>query len=246
MPGNMYNYIRNGKKEIRPVVVLCAGEGRRLQDLGRSIPKAMVTIHNRPAIRYVIDYWKGFAGEFIFVVGYKKEQIIDFVQAAHIGVRALFVEQESPRGIAHAIGCAEKHLRDDFIVVLGDCLCRGAFVFPDSFVQGVGVWKTPNAGSIKQSYSVEVDKNLIRKVVEKPKELTNDLCGMGCYFFNARLFEYIKKTPASSLRNEVEITDVIQRMIDSREEISPLFFNGDYLNITSAEDIAAAEKIFPR
>jgi hypothetical protein len=37
---------------------------------------------------------------------------------------------------------------------------------------------------------------------------------------------------------------VIQAMIDAGEPVSLLRFKGDYLNVTSAGDIAIAEKIF--
>jgi len=232
------------KKARRPLVILCAGEGRRLADLGKEIPKAMVKLSGRPIISYVVDYWKDFASEFMFVVGYKKEQIISFVETRGLGPKVRFAEQLMPRGIAHAIGYIENYIKDDFIVVLGDCLCRGDFTFPGNFSQGVGVWTTNNDNYIKQSYSVEVEKDLIRKVVEKPKEIKNNLCGMGYYFFNRKVFDYVRKTPPSALRSEVEITDVIQAMIDGGEAIAPIYFKGEYLNVTSMQDIAMAERMF--
>jgi len=66
---------------------------------------------------------------------------------------------------------------------------------------------------------------------------------MGTYFFDKRIFDYIRKTPKSSLRNEIEITDTIQLMINSRERVSPFFFIGRYLNITYPEDIKEAEEL---
>jgi len=232
------------QSEPKPVVILCAGEGRRLEDLGKSIPKAMVKVNNRPLISYVINYWHRFAEEFIFVVGYKKEQIISFVEDTKLSVPTTFVEQTDPRGIAHAIDCAKDHIEDDFAVVLGDCLCRGDFIFPDSFNQGVGVWETENEENIKQSYSVSIEHDLVKKVVEKPKKAENKLCGMGYYFFNKKVFDYIKTTPPSKLRDEVEITDVIQKMAKGGEEIAPLYFKGSYINIGAKEDILKAEQLF--
>jgi dTDP-glucose pyrophosphorylase len=43
------------------------------------------------------------------------------------------------------------------------------------------------------------------------------------------------------LRNEIEITDVIQNMVNEGEEISPVMFDGTYINMTSPEDIKEAE-----
>jgi dTDP-glucose pyrophosphorylase len=67
---------------------------------------------------------------------------------------------------------------------------------------------------------------------------------MGVYFFDKRVFDYIRKTPPSALRSEVEITDVIQNMIDAGERIAPVWFKGKYINVTYPEDIRKAEEVF--
>lgn len=225
----------------KDVVILCAGEGHRLMDMGKNMPKALVKINGRALLSYVMEYWRPFASRMIFVVGYKKEQIVSFVEESAAGIRFDFVEQDKPLGIAHAVSCAEKLLGDDFIVVLGDCLCKGRFGFPGHFSQGVGVWRTKTEKYIMQSYSVEIsERSAVGRVIEKPKELKNDLCGMGYYFFNKKVFDFIRSTPPSALRSEIEITDVIQKMIDSGERVEPLYFEGDYINLTSCADIELA------
>jgi len=222
-------------------VVLCAGKGSRI--LPQSIEKAkvMISIADAPILKYVIDYWRKFTRDFIFVVGYKKEDMIKYAQQLPINYH--FIEQKDPRGIADAVSCAQGLIPGRFIVVLGDCICKGGFNIPEGMEQGVGVWKTNNVEDIKQSYSIEIKDNLIVRVEEKPKNVFNDLCGMGFYFFDQKVFNYIKITKPSNLRNEVEITDVIQNMIEAGEKISPVFFEGDYLNITYPEDLKKAEKI---
>jgi len=59
-----------------------------------------------------------------------------------------------------------------------------------------------------------------------------------------KVFDYIKITDPSELRNEIEITDVIQKMIKNGEKIKPLFLKGNYLNVTYPDDIEIAENIF--
>ena len=66
---------------------------------------------------------------------------------------------------------------------------------------------------------------------------------MGFYFFNKRVFDYIKLIKSSPLRGEVEITDTIQNMIDSGEKMTPVFFRGNYLNVTYPEDLVKAERL---
>jgi len=223
-------------------VVLCAGEGRRIRPESSDKAKVMLEIKNKPVLSYVVDYWQRYARDFIFVVGYRKGQVIEY--AGQMLVNSQFVEQKERRGIAHAIMCVRELVPDRFVVVLGDCLCRGSFDFPPDMEQGVGVWQTDNTEAIRQSYSLEIKDGLIRHVVEKPQQVSNNLCGMGFYFFNNRLFNHIEQTKPSLLRGEIEITDTIQHMIDDGEKIAPVFFRGDYLNVTYPEDLGKAEKLF--
>jgi len=141
------------------------------------------------------------------------------------------------KGIAHAVKLAQKLVSPNFILVLGDCYCRGEFEFPESMKQGIGVWETEDKTAIRQSYSIEISNNKVTRVIEKPKQLINRYCGMGFYFLNSVLFEYIDKTGPSAIRNEVEITNVIQNMIDGGENVSPVFFKGNYINITYENDL---------
>lgn len=216
-------------------VVLCAGKGTRIRAYSEDVPKVMLESDNQPILRYVINYWKQFTNDFIFVVGYKKEQVIDYVKK--LSINSTFVEQKELRGIADAVNHVKDNVTGNFILALGDCLCEGNFIFPDNIEMGIGVWETNNLEDIKRSYSIELTNDIINKVVEKPKDIINNLCGMGFYFFNLKVFDYIKITPPSELRNEIEITDVIQNMIDGGEKVKPVFFKGRYLNVTFPEDI---------
>ncbi|MCX6666169.1 MAG: sugar phosphate nucleotidyltransferase [Euryarchaeota archaeon] len=59
-------------------VVLCAGKGTRIYPFSRTVPKVMVLVGKKPVLWYVIQYWKQYADDFVFVVGYKKKQVIKY------------------------------------------------------------------------------------------------------------------------------------------------------------------------
>jgi len=223
-------------------VILCGGKGSRAYPLTLEKQKAMITVYERPILQYIIDYWSAFVSHFIFVVKYKKEEIIQYVSS--LSIHASFAEPDELRGIANGLLCVEKLVRDQFIVVLGDCLCKGSFQLPPTFETGVGVYETNCPDDIRRSYSVEISEEKIFRVVEKPKLLPNNLCGMGYYFLDRSVFDYIIKTPPSSLRNEVEITDVLQNMIDDGKILSAFPFTGEYLNVTFPDDYKRALEIF--
>jgi len=218
-------------------VILCAGRGHRMEG---EIPKALRSIKGKPLVHRVMDMWESSTDGFIFVVGYKWQEV-----TACLPGNCKFVVQEPQRGIADAILQTRRALEKDqeFVVALGDCLQVGEWIIPPRIKLGVGVWETEDKAAIRRSYSVEIEGDLIKRVVEKPKTPPNNYCGMGTYFLDSRVFNYIKKTPINPLRNEREITDTLQMMIDSGEEITPVVFKGQYLNVTYAEDIEKAERL---
>lgn len=222
-------------------VILCGGKGTRFLPLSLKKQKGMIEVNGKPVLRHVIDYWRQFTNDFIFVVKYKKADIYRFVKTLPINTD--FVEPKKLKGIANGIYQAKDLVGSKFIVALGDCVCKGSFKIPSRMDQGICVWETDNKEDIRRSYSVKIEKGLVSKVKEKPKRLLNNLCGMGFYLFDRKVFDYIEKTKPSPLRNEIEITDVIQNMIDAGEKISPIFFKGDYLNITYTEDLKKAGEI---
>lgn len=223
-------------------VIMCGGSSSRLFPHNKEKQKSLLKINKKPILQYVVEYWQQFTNDFIFVVKYFKDDVIKFVQK--LPVNSEFVEPLYLKGIADGLSYTKNLVGENFIVVLGDCLGKGNFKFPSNFQQGVGIWETKDENAIKQSYAVKIKQNKITKVIEKPSELINNYCGMGFYFFNKKVFNYIIKTSPSSLRNEIEITDVIQNMITAGEKISPLFFKGDYININTYNDFLKAKKIF--
>lgn len=222
-------------------IVICGGKGTRLGPMSTDIAKSLVTVSGKPVLGYIIDYWSRYTRDFIFVVNFKKEDIIKYVKG--FDINAGFIAEEEPKGIANALSLVRDIVGERLIMVLGDCLCNGDFIIPDGMAQGVGVWSANNEEDIKRSYSIQTNNDLITNVVEKPAVIVNKLCGMGYYFFDKRVFDYIKKTAVSERTGRVEITDVLQTMINRGEGISPVFFDGDYLNVTFPDDIKRAEKI---
>lgn len=230
------------KDKNKKCVVICGGPGTRLNPITMDMPKSLIPVKGKPILYYIVDFWRAYTNDFVFILNYKKEDIMKFVRT--LPIRAEFIEETGePKGIASALTYAKKMAGEDFILVLGDCICKGEFVFPADMRQGVGVWQTDNPDDIKQSYSVEIKDNKIIRVVEKPSVLSNNLCGLGFYFFNQKIFDAICRTRPSLIKKRVELTDSIQTMIENGEEIYPVFLKGEYLNLTYPEDIKKADVI---
>ena len=138
-------------------VVLCAGRGERMLP---PLAKVVIEIGGRPMFSHVIDYWKHRVDRFVFVVGYKKRDVINAAKRQGVAGSSTYVGQANPRGIAHAISLVRRYVGRDFVVALGDCLQAGYFVdWPDYMNCGVGVWRrgvkqgSPTEGDILQGYA---------------------------------------------------------------------------------------------
>jgi len=98
-------------------IVLAAGKGRRIGSEKEGIPKAMRIVNGKPMIDYVVKELS-FVNEIILVVGYKKEQIYDY-----LGNRYSYAIQEEQLGTGHAVKCAGEFFADydgPVLVTFGD------------------------------------------------------------------------------------------------------------------------------
>jgi dTDP-glucose pyrophosphorylase len=229
-------------KRFYDCVILCAGRGTRM---GSEHPKVLIEVNNKAILQHVIDFWKPQVERFTFVVGYKAYEVSKYLATKSGLMNYKEVTQYEQKGIADALWNVRKNTIGKFVMALGDCIQVGKFEYPDIMQNGCGVWKgCPYWEEIAKSYTVFTQNDTIYRVVEKPKlpnELDGAYCGMGTYFFPDYIYGYIENTKPSKLRHEVEITDVIQNMIDDGEKFKPVFFNGEYINMTSYEDIKKAE-----
>ena len=58
------------------------------------------------------------------------------------------------------------------------------------------------------------DHGFVKRVIEKPRYVTNSLKGCGLYLFDLHIFDAIRRTPRTAMRDEYEITDAIQILVD--------------------------------
>jgi dTDP-glucose pyrophosphorylase len=205
-------------------VILAAGHGSRMGPFGEEMPKPIVPICNQPLLAYQLEQMRGLGIEdVVVVIGHLGHHITQTLgNGAQYGVRIQYVEQERRLGLAHAVGQLERHLDRPFLLMLGDIffeaprLAAMAEEFEAHQAAAVlAVKEEPDPAAIKKNFSIYLrDDGSVRRVIEKPRHLENRLKGCGLYLFDERIFDGIRRTPRTAMRDEYELTDSIQILID--------------------------------
>ena len=200
-------------------VLLHAGRGTRLAPLTRDIPKQLIPVANRPVSEYAVrDMRAAGITDIAVVVGEHGQKVCEYYgDGSRLGVNITYVRQDEPRGIAHAVGLCRGFVGDDrFVAYLGDNLTeRGIAAHAARFERGPGAMALLCRVPDPSRYGIAtLGPGGIEKIVEKPAGPGSDLAVIGVYFMTPRVFDVIDSLEPSG-RGELEITDALQRMLES-------------------------------
>jgi NDP-sugar pyrophosphorylase family protein len=235
-------------------VILSAGKGSRIDPFNTQYPKPMLPIVNRPILEHQVEQLKSLGIlEIVIVVGHLQEVIREhFGDGSRLGVAIRYVEQKQTLGIAHAVMQLERHIHGPFLLLLGDIFYvardLGALVrtYEAGGIGGVLAVKRENDPiAIQKNFAVTVDEhNTVSRVVEKPRYLVNNLKGCGMYLFGPEIFDAIRQTPRTAMRDEYELTTSVQIFIDSQYLVKAIdVVDWDY-NITFPADLLDCNRKF--
>ena len=211
----------------------------------------MLPIANKPMLMYGFDQLRASSIKEIGVIlGPLQEGIVQALgDGSEFGVKITYIEQPDPKGIAHAVLISRDFLRGSpFIVHLGDNLLKDdiprlAQEFMKSEADASVVLtrvKDPERFGV-----VELKNGRIVRLVEKPKHYISDLALAGVYFFRPTIFPVIEKLKPS-WRNELEITDAIQSLLDIGGRITYHEVSGWWKDTGRPEDILEANRLVLR
>jgi len=230
-------------------IILHAGHGTRLRPLTHTGPKQLLPIANKPMSEYCIESLKEANVTDIAIVigGIGSEKVKEYYQNGDkFGVKITYIEQDTPRGIAHAVSLCENFINNEkFVVFLGDNFINMSI---KNFVTHFD-----NSSSDAELLLCEVDNpeqfgiayldgNKISKMIEKPKSSASNLAITGIYFLTPKIFEKIKKLKPS-WRNELEIVDALQMILDDGDEISYNIITNFWKDTGTPHDIIHANQI---
>jgi glucose-1-phosphate thymidylyltransferase len=229
-------------------LILSGGRGTRLRPLTYTSAKQLVPVANKPVLFYGIEAMAD-AGirDIGIVVGDTQAEIRAAVgDGSRWNVRVTYIEQDAPRGLAHGVLIAEPFIgRDPFVMYLGDNLLnRGITHFVEEFVR-----EQPAAQILlahvpdPQMFGVaELSDGRVTRLVEKPKEPKSDLALVGVYMFGPSIFEAAHSIEPSA-RGELEITDAIDKLIESGRRVEPHIVRGWWKDTGKLEDMLEANRL---
>jgi len=231
-------------------IILHGGFGTKLRPLTHTGPKQLIPIANKPISQYVLEDLKnsGIVEIAIVLGNIHPEKVKEFYgDGKKFGVKIQYIQQEEPKGIAHAVSLCGEYARDrPFIVYLGDNLIRGGI---NDFVER---FKNSNDDAMTLLCKVKnperfgvakIDRNgKLIQLIEKPKEPPSNYALTGIYFFKPIIFEMIKQLKPS-WRGELEITDAIQLLLENGYKVDYRIVEGWWKDTGTPEDILDANRL---
>lgn len=246
---------------VTKAVVPAAGLGTRFLPATKATPKEMLPIVDKPAIQYVVE--EAVAArldDVLMITGRNKRSIEDHFDRAHELEETLetkgeyerlkavrepdglaqvhYVRQGQPRGLGHAVLCAEAHVGDNpFAVLLGDDIIddaellrrmievrqqRGGSVVALMEVDPEQVSRYGCAGIRTTD---EDDVVTVTDLVEKPapEQAPSRWAIIGRYVCDPAVFPVLRRTPPGR-GGEIQLTDALMELSRSGpEEGGPVY-----------------------
>lgn len=230
-------------------VILAAGKATRLRPVTLTMPKALVPVANKTLIGYAFDVLKAAGFNEIGIVVNDLDSPIPQTlgDGAALGIKLSYILQEEQKGLAHAVGLCRGFVGNEpFCVFLGDNIFQDKMtpLFENFLSSGVeaaialGEVSDPTRFGIAELHA----DGTIARVVEKPKEPKSNLAISGVYLFRASIFDAISRIKPS-WRNELEITDAIQTLVNDGHTVQSYTLRGWWIDAGKPDAIVLANQL---
>ena len=212
-------------------IIPVAGVGSRLRPHTYTLPKVLLNVAGKPIIGHIMDKLidEKFT-EVTIIVGYLGEMVEKYIRNNY-SINANFIYQEGREGLGHSIYISHNTFQnDEIMIILGDTIFDvdlKAFCNSKYSVIGVKEVKDPRRFGVANTSG-----EFITRLVEKPENPESRLALVGLYYIKNSallkdcLVELLEKEIKT--KNEYQLTDALQMMLDKGEKIVPYRVEGWY------------------
>jgi glucose-1-phosphate thymidylyltransferase len=224
-------------------LILSGGKGTRLRPITHTSAKQLVPVANKPVLFYGLEAIAEAGITYVgIIVGDTADEIpLAVGDGSKFGVDVTYIAQHAPLGLAHAVLIARDFLgEDDFVMYLGDNFVLGGIADlidalradrPDAQIL---LTKVPDPTSFGVA---ELDADgRVTALEEKPARPRSDLALVGVYLFTPAVHQAIRAVKPSR-RGELEITHVLQWLIDQRRDVRSTVISGYWKDTGNVTDM---------
>lgn len=234
---------------VKKAIIPAAGLGTRFLPATKAQPKEMLPIVDKPTIQYIIEEAVASGIQQILIItgrnkraiedhfdksveleneleNHNKTELLNLVKKVSNMADIYYIRQKEPRGLGHAISCAETFVGNEpFAVMLGDdvvdskkpCLKQLIDCYNEYKTSIIGVQKVPKEdvykyGIMKGMY-IEDRVYKVKELIEKPKveDAPSNVAILGRYIITPTIFKILKDTiPGKG--GEIQLTDALKTL----------------------------------
>ena len=230
-------------------IILAAGIGKRLRPLTDFVPKPLIPVAGKPMIEYSLrGFEKAKIGEVAIVVSPKEHQTIfeKFGNVHQWNMSLAYIEQERPLGTGDAVAKAQGFVgEDNFLLAYCDHVSFYDFrelIESHLNFRPLATLLINREDNPETTGQVVWEGDLVKKIVEKPKNKISDYGISGLLIIEPDIFRAIHNVKPSA-QGEYHIGDALQYLIDRKFEVRYQKINTWRVNVNSPADVKKAEEL---
>ena len=246
------------------VIILAAGQGKRLLPKTKHLPKCLVDLGGKPLLIKQIELLHSLGLNDISVVtGYLSKKILNYCSKYKFNTihNEHFKTTNMTFSLFYAINLIKNKLNKDIIIIYGDIIYtknvitklvnarHNISVVIDS--KWYDLWKMRMENPLDDAETLIIDrKNNIKEIGKKTKNI-NKIQGqyIGMFKINKNFINYainIFNSLSNSVKNNLYLTDYLQIIINKKIEVKGVLVNGEWFEVDTLNDLRLYKKKYKK
>ncbi len=246
------------------VVIIAAGDSKRLGNYTKNIPKAMLKIGKKRILDFQLEFFRDKKINDIIIITGKHHKRFDFKDVSYIKD-----ENSEKHDVLGSLMCARKVMDDEIIttysdIIIDESILQSVIESKQDIAIGIDLdWEKKYIGRtehpkeqadnvlLENEKIVEIKKNI---TIQKNNQIMGEFIGMmklsreGCKKF-VEVYEELEKTHNGIFHDaptfhKAYLTDMLQELIDRGINVEPIFVKGKWMEIDTPQDLDKAKEFF--